>query len=95
MSMKLKSGDHVFQSEWQTDPQGKRWQKVWRWRVLSCTDDRIALAGAEVMTLPLDAPGDPVWEPCSGMLAMDSTLSWDRFGERGYSTRFALGRGAA
>ncbi|MEQ8263327.1 hypothetical protein [Pseudohaliea sp.] len=93
--MKLKTGDFVFQTEFQTDSQCNRWQRVWRRRVLRVTDDRIALAGAEVLTLPLDFPGDLDWLPCEGMLAMDTTLSWEKFTERGYSTSFRLGRGAA
>jgi len=93
--MKLKTGDHVYQTEYSTDHHGQRWQRIWRRRVLACTDDRVALAGAEVLTVPLDFPGDLDWLPCDGILAMDTTLAWERLGERGYSTSFRLGRGAA
>lgn len=93
--MKPQPGSFVYITEFQTDHQGQRWQKVWRRCVLSVTDDRIALSGAEAMRLPLDAPGDFEWMPCGGIQGMDAGMSWDRFAERGYSTRFGLGRGAA
>ncbi|HBO14282.1 MAG TPA: hypothetical protein DD491_15960 [Halieaceae bacterium] len=93
--MKPQPGSFVYQSEFSTDHQGRRWQKVWRRRVLTLTDDRLALSGAELMTVPLDAPGDYDWQRCSGMLGMDLGLSIERFHERGFSTSFRLGRGAA
>ena len=93
--MRLKTGDFVYQSEYSTDHHGNRWQRIWRRRVLACTEDRVALGGAEVLTVPLDFPGDMDWLPCEGMLGMDVSLPWERFTERGYSTSFRLGRGAA
>ena len=93
--MKLRTGDHVYQCEYSTDHHGQRWQRIWRRRVLSCTADKVALSGAEVLSIMLDAPCDYVWEPCTGIMGMDTSLTLERFSERGYSTSFRLGRGAA
>jgi hypothetical protein len=93
--MKPAIDSYVYQTEFQTDSNGNRWQKVWRRRVLDMTQDRIRLSAADSMRLPIDWPGDFDWEPCTGMQGMELSLSWHRFGEKKFSNSFSLARGAA
>jgi hypothetical protein len=91
---KLKTGDFVFQTEDHRDRQGHRLRTITRRRVLSVTDDRIALAGAERMTVCLDHPEEGEWTRCGLVLSRDVCLSFEALAAQGWSTGFSL-RGAA
>lgn len=94
--MKIKTGDYLYQAEHFTDRYGKRWQRVVRRRVLAVEDDTIALTGAEELQVPADEPpAGYEWQRLHGLLGMPGSLTLEQLGDRGFSTNFRLGRGAA
>ena len=92
--MKLKTGDHVYQTEDHHDRQLNRLRTITRRKVISVTDDRIALAGAERLTVYLDDPVEGEWNRVGLVLSREVCLSWDSLAAQGWSTGFRL-RGAA
>lgn len=92
--MNLKTGDHIFQSQTSIDRQGQRWLTIKRRRVLAVDGDRIAVAGFEQMTVPVDQVITSYdWQRLGGLMGMDTTLSTDAL--RGYRTSMSLNEGAA
>ncbi len=92
--MKLRTGDFIYQSQTSIDRQGKRWLTIKRRRVLAVTDDRIAVAGFEQMTVPVDQVITSYdWTPLRGLMGMDTTISTDAL--KDYRTSLSFNQGAA
>jgi len=79
-------GSFVFQIDHGIAPQGQRYQRVTRRRVLTVSADRLALSGAELLT-------EDGWTPCDGMMGLDLGLSMDSFRQR-FTTRAPGGAAA-
>ena len=89
--MKLKTGDYVYQTEDHLDRQLRRLRTITRRKVISVTDDRVALAGAERLTTFLDADTEPgEWIRTGLVMSRDICLTWDTLAAQGWKTGFSM-----